>query len=298
MKLLPVKKTEPDSFSPLPDQTAPACPACGTDSVRFSSDYPSREKPFSAAPVLYCTSCGLGFVPDFGKTLQDFYTNDYAASNRKDRDDPPEVYFSKEFRDQSPAITRYFSRAVGQGRLLRTHGASFDSVLDFGSGPGYFLYCSQARQKFAFEPDLASRKYLDWMGATLFDTLQDIQPNQFHTVIASHSIEHLVAEELQETLGILIRSLRKGGHFMIEVPQGGHSYLHLGGSRQDPHTLFFTPEALSRAVERAGGKILFQDAMAKVEIPRRKTPIYQPSPHPFYEANRGRIVIICTRDTD
>ena len=292
-----IKKNEPKAFVPISGDFHEECPACGKESVTYESDYPSHERPFGTARVLYCSACGLGFVPGFGETLQTYYKTDYASTNRKDRDDPPEVYFSKEYRAASPTIKRYFSRAVRQGRLLRAHGASFASVLDFGSGPGYFLFCSKAAQKFAFEPDEASRKYLDWMGATSIPSMDDIKENQFHTIVASHSIEHLVAEELQSTLSKLIKALRPGGRFLIEVPQGGHSYLHLAGARQDPHTLFFTPEALSRAVERAGGTILFQEALAKVEIPRRKVGIYSPSDHTFFNANRGSLALICTRDT-
>lgn len=276
-----------------------ACPACGLHEVAFESDYPSSVKPFALARVLYCAACGLGFVPDFASTLEDFYRTDYAASNRKDRDEDPEVYFSDAYRSRHPAIKRYFSRSLRQLKLLRAYGATMGSVLDFGSGPGYFIHVARPVHRFAFEPDEASRKYLDWLGATVVPTLNQIRARLHSAVVASHSIEHLVAEELQNTLSRLILALRAGGRLLVEVPQGGHSYLHLRGARQDPHTLFFTPEALSRAITRAGGEILFEGALAKEEIPRRDHPIYQPiSDHPFYSTNRGSLVVICKNAAD
>jgi hypothetical protein len=297
--VISIKKNEPLAFTALPHKAGMACPACGLHEVAFESDYPSNVKPFAQARVLYCAACGLGFVPDFAPTLEQFYKNDYAATNRKDRDEAPEVYFSDAYRAQNPTIKRYFSRSMRQLRLLRAHGATMGSVLDFGSGPGYFIHTARPVHRFAFEPDEASRKHLDWLGVKVIPTLAQIRPRLHSAIVASHSIEHLVAEELQSTLSRLITALRAGGRLLVEVPQGGHSYLHLRGARQDPHTLFFTPEALSRAITRAGGVILYEGALAKEEIPRRSNPIYQPAQdHAFFYANRGSLVVICKNSTD
>lgn len=295
--LLNRMKSVPNAFKPLKDGAVRECPACGCTSVTHESDYPSNVAPFKSAQVLYCSECGLGYVPDYGPVLQSYYVNDYAESNRKDRDAPPEVYFSEAYKAQSKAIGRYFARAQRQEKLLETLCARFDSVLDYGSGPGYFLYCSKAKRKFAFEPDQASRKYLDYIGATVIERLEDIQPNTFDAIVASHSIEHLVAEDLIATLRRLIGALKPDGRLLIEVPQGGHSYLDLSGARQDPHTLFFTPQALSAAIVRAGGKLCFQDALSKVPIPRRDNGLYSPPNDPFFKANRGALVVVCTVDT-
>lgn len=297
--MIRTSKNEPLAFKALPQKAEMACPACGLHEVAFESDYPSNVKPFAHAQVLYCAACGLGFVRDFGPTLEQFYRNDYAATNRKDRDEAPEVYFSDAYRAQNPAIKRYFARSARQLKLLRAHKATMGSVLDFGSGPGYFIHTARPVHRFAFEPDEASRKYLDWLGVKVVPTLEQIRPRLYTAIVASHSIEHLVAEELQSTLSRLISGLRAGGRLLVEVPHGGHSYLHLRGARQDPHTLFFTPEALSRAITRAGGVILYEGALAKEEIPRRSNPIYHPAPdHAFFCANRGSLVVICRNAPD
>lgn len=287
-------KTEPDAFSPitLPNKTR-LCPACGENSLDYSSDYPSDVTPFSGQTLLYCTSCGLGHVPDSGKLLEDYYQHDYAQTNRKDRDVEPETYFSEAHRESSQMLRRYYARARNQVIRLKKHEGRFNRVLDFGSGPGYMLHISHTREPHAFEPDLESKKYLDYIGARQYATLDEIPKGYFDVIVASHTIEHLVAEELIDTLNLLIGALRPHGLMLIEVPQGGHSYLHLEGARQDPHTLFFTPQALVSSVKRAGGDIVFAGAVGKPEIPRRKKPIYTPAGSAFNKVNRGGLTVIC-----
>ena len=289
-------KTKPKAFTELP---APIpgrpCPACCGFSLSYQSDYPSNVPPFAERTVLYCTHCGLGHVPDSAQMLADYYRADYAETNRKDRDIDPETYFSKAHRETSPMMQRYYRRARNQVTRLKQHEGRFDRVLDFGSGPGYLLQSSDAREKHAFEPDLASAKYLDHIGARQYETLESIPQGYFDIIVASHSIEHLVGEALQMTLRHLLGALRDGGLMLIEVPHGGHSYLHLEGARQDPHTLFFTPQALCEAVQQADGEIVFADAVAKPVIPRRETPIYRPKGDGFFCVDRGSLTVICRR---
>ncbi|MEL0435878.1 class I SAM-dependent methyltransferase [Phycobacter sp. K97] len=288
-------KFEPEAFTVL-DRPGP-CMVCGLNAVRFKSDYPSNVKPFSEQEVLYCTNCGSGQVPGSAELLQGYYEQDYASSNRKDREIEPEVYFSEEYRNSSRALQRYFGRAQRQISVLRQHGSQVTRMLDFGSGPGYGLFLSGAQEKFAFEPDEKSIKYLDHIKAKRFSAIGELRPSSFDAIIASHAIEHLVPEALIATLAILINSLTRDGVMLIEVPQGGHSYLHLN-ARQDPHTLFFTPQGLSLAVELAGGEILLQRTYGKHRVPLRKNPIYVPPDHPFYKEDRGALTVVCRRRRD
>ncbi|MGR3466838.1 MAG: methyltransferase domain-containing protein [Shimia sp.] len=288
-------KSEPTDFEPLTHVRI--CPACGERSVTHESDYPSKVMPFANQIVLYCSACGTGHVYDSAPLLEGYYTVDYATKNRSDRGVSPKVYFTEAHRAKTRSIQNYYTRAQSQIELLCAHGGKLEHVLDYGSGPGYFLHSSKARHKYAYEPDELSRKYLDYLGVAQFRTLEELPKNRFDCIVASHSIEHLVPEELDETLVTLMHGLVPGGRFLIEVPQGGHSFLHLAGSRQDPHTLFFTPEGLHRAVARAGQEagceILFAKALAKPRIPRRKEAVYTPSNDPFFNANRGRLTVIC-----
>ena len=88
-------------------------------------------------------------------------------------------------------------------------------------------------------------------------------------------------------------ALAPKGQMLIEVPQGGHSYLHLAGQLQDPHTLFFTGQTLVEAVTSAGGDILFQQAVGHVQSPQRSDAIYIADGPPFYKTRRGSLTLVC-----
>jgi SAM-dependent methyltransferase len=226
--------------------------------------------------------------------LAEFYKQDYATSNRGDRNVPPTEYFRALAAGQDPAMVKYAGRVERQIKLLRKHGAQFGKVLDYGSGPGYFLHTCAAREAHAIEPDELSHKYLHHIGATLHPDVMSLPEASFETIVASHVIEHLPAEQLQDTLAALVGSLAQGGRLLVEVPQGGHSYLHLGGQRQDPHTLFFTGHALVEALQAVGARILFQKALGRVDSPPRDNGIYIPEGPLFYRTLRGSLTVICT----
>jgi SAM-dependent methyltransferase len=290
-------KTEPSHFSPLTPgaqlPNRPACPACAAP-ASHDSDYPSRHKPFADRRVLYCSQCGLGFVMDMAQVLEQYYKHEYAHSNRGDREVDPAQYFSDSTAGNSPIPVKYKSRVKRQISLLKEHGAAFGRVLDYGSGPGYFLRACQAQEAHAVEPDRLSHKYLAYLGATVHTDTSTLPGSGFDAIVASHVIEHLPAEELLPTLEVLIGALAPQGRLLIEVPQSGHSYLHLSGQRQDPHTLFFTGQALAEAVQAAGGHILFQRAVGQLKSPLRENPVYTPKGPHFYKTQQGSLTLICS----
>lgn len=285
-------KTEPAAFTSLPGKSR--CPVCGDEAVGHRSDYPSLVEPFASKDVLYCSSCGSGHVPGSSALLETYYKAEYAATNRGDREIDPVTYFSDEYRSKTPKIAKYFERAQRHLTLLAACGAGFGRVADFGSGPGYLLYLSKAAEKVAFEPDLNSAKYLAHIGATRLDRVEQLLDHAFDAVVASHVLEHVVPEDLQKTVDILLKSLAPGGKLLIEVPHGGHTFARLT-ARQDPHTLFFTPEGIVRAVERAGGRVLFRQAMADLVEAPKETPVYTPKDIPFFKERRGALTLVCER---
>lgn len=289
-RTLPVPEIR--QFKPL--KKTLRCPACLKDSVEFESNYPSHTRPFSKCTIRYCTQCGTGNVPGSARLLEGYYEQEYARSNRGDRDIPPDEYFSEENATASRKMNRYFVRARRQIRLLKQKGAKVETLLDFGSGPGYCLHMSGAHEKFAFEPDESSTKYLDYLNATRFNALSEIKPNRFDSIVASHAIEHLVPEDLISTLETLLAALTDDGLFLIEVPQGGISYLDIRGE-QDPHTIFFTPQGICEAVEKAGGEIIFRKAYSKIPVEHRANAIYEPTGRVFYKDQRGALTVICKK---
>lgn len=269
-----------------------ACPACSQKAISHASAYPSNESRFRMAIVLYCSRCGTGFVPDGDKILSGFYESEYANSNRRDRGMPPQEYFH--ISKPGPKMRRYFGRAKAQVTALAELGAKFDRVLDYGSGPGYFLFECAAKYPFAVELDGESDKYLEYLGAKKLDPA-NLDPNSMDVIVASHVVEHFTDQNLDENLNSMVDALSDEGLLLIEVPHGGHSYVRLG-ARQDPHTIFFTPEGIYKAVERTGVKIIKSYARSVEGAAKHTSQIYFPDmQNEFFSTMKGGLTIIAKK---
>lgn len=287
-----LKKTEPEAFHRV--RSNAYCLVCKARAIEFESDYPSLVEPFASQKVVYCTACGSGTVPGSRSLLKDYYLAEYATLNRGDREAEPQIYFSDKYRANSKTISFYFARAVRHVETLKAFGVQMNDVLDFGSGPGYFLFASNAKNKYAYEPDTMSEKYLKFLGAKRFNGLPEVSSAQYDGIVASHSIEHLVPEDLLDTLSRLLLCLKPNGRILIEIPHGGHSFVHLT-AQQDPHTIFFTPEGVIRAITRAGGRVLYHTQTAAAIPLARSNPIYQPTGQAFFSERRGSLVIVAEK---
>jgi 2-polyprenyl-3-methyl-5-hydroxy-6-metoxy-1,4-benzoquinol methylase len=287
----PPYPTAPLLFSRLPQSTL-SCPVCEANAIRHSAAYPSNVTKFRTAIIMYCSECGSGFTPDAGRILESYYEREYATANRKDRDMPAEEYFN-----QTSPETRYrhyFERAEAQVAALSKHGANFDRVLDYGSGPGYFLHVSKAAKKYAVELDEHSDKYLDFLGAERISS-EMLHGREFDVIVASHVIEHFTAETLKPNVRAMADALTAGGLLLVEVPHGGHTFAALD-SRQDPHTLFFSPEGIWRTVEAAGLSIVSAYPREKREVAPHPSPIYAPSPdNDFFQTRCVGLTVIAKK---
>lgn len=274
-----------------------SCPFCRQESVDHVSRYQSvaGKGIFHSALICWCSKCGSGYVLEGDKLLGNYYAVDYANLNRKDRDVDPETYFSDAHRDSSGSIQRYFERANSHLGLILEAGGKMDTVLDFGSGPGYFLFASQAKEKLAIEPDTKSGKYLDYIGARVV-SLNDLQPESLDVIEASHSIEHLTGETVESTVATLVRALKPGGVMLVEVPQGGISYLDLP-HRHEPHTLFFTPEGLRSLLTIDGTSIVMAKTRSQIDYSPSPKAIYRPDPDDlFASVRRNGLTVILRKD--
>jgi hypothetical protein len=250
-----------------------SCPTCASSKLHLLP-YPYSTSPsFSRLVVLLCTSCGFGWVPTVPFDLDAYYRTEYGTSNRKDRSFSPEEYFSGagKLRSESGPLAHYFQRSHDQLALIREFKPSVGTMLDFGSGPGYALFLSNARVKHAIEPDDSSIKYLDYLGASR--TALSALPERFYDVIlASHSIEHVPEELLMDTLSRLRQALKTDGILCVEVPNASLASVHWP-ARHEPHTLFFSPTALVRLLEKCGFEVVRRVARVKIERPRLAEPL-------------------------
>lgn len=278
-------------FSRLPENGM-NCPVCAEAAVQWASAYPSSIRRFRMAVALFCSHCGSGFVPGADELVADYYAYEYAKKNRGDREGDPVAYF----RDLGSLNAPYAGRAKHQIAALRAQGARFGRVLDYGSGPGYFLFLCKPEQGFAVELDTCSDKYLAYIGARKIDPAV-IPKRSYDIIVASHVIEHLTETTLARTLRSLVGALDNGGVLLIEVPTGLHGTLSIRRD-ESPHTLFFSPHGIREAVRRAGGKIV--DCYERVESGNeavRDRPIYRPDQGDSFACSLGDgLTVIARRD--
>ena len=220
--------------------------------------------------------------------LDGYYENTYGSEARFNRLGEPAKFFAEleNGRNKTKLV-----RALAQVEELKSVGANFKSVLDFGAGHGVFLFAAKPKEPFAFELDPQCKKYLDYLGATVIGELPE---EKFDVFVASHVVEHLTDNTLDTTVRKLVGSLKRGGIGLIEVPQGGLSLLKKA-RYQEPHTLFFTPHGITALVERFGVEVLYQGAKGMGDIPQRSNAIYRPSAEGFYSNRKEGLTIVFRR---
>lgn len=273
------------------EQRAP-CPFCWRSGTWHLAAYPAEQGSiFADATTVWCGICGSGYVPDADALLAGYYKRAYAESGRTERFIEPERYFASLTETRSPT-SYYAHRSLSHLFHLRRLGAAFDDVLDFGSGPGSFLYLSDAKRKRAVEPDEYCAPHLAHIGAEILAET-DLEPESLDVIAASHVVEHLTTTTLNHTLAHLYRALRVGGLILIEVPNGGLSHLVLDGMHE-PHTLFFTPQGSERAFTRKHVRIEMKRPQGPADWGRpNPAAIYRPDPaDPFRSTAFGSILMI------
>lgn len=223
------------------------CKVCShTDMVVFP--YPSLNKMFRYSYVYGCKNCGISYLKKSSVDIGEYYSAEYAKSNRRDRNVEPEIYFTSE---HEATVSKYFKRVYRHISYIKDiFDKKINNVLDFGSGPGYFLYAIDAINKYAIEPDTLSKKYLDFIGAKLVD-LKELDNRCMDIVYASHSLEHLYIEDIKNIMSDFIRVLDDNGIFLAEVPCG-NILRHNIYTKHDPHTIFFTMESMEIILKKAG----------------------------------------------
>jgi len=253
--------------------------------------YPSCSAPFFDWVIYFCTGCGTGHVPGAAKLLGDYYNGAYSEEIAAYREIPPELYFAQGSR---LIKRRHLRRADAQRKALRSQGARFNRVLDYGCGPGVFLHLANVRQPFAIEPDPKAWKYLDYLGVTRLSEA-DLTTQRFEVILAAHTVEHFTDTDVLARVKALIGALSQKGYLLIEVPWGGHTLGYPGG-RQEPHTLFFTGAGLRALVTRAGGEIVSAFTRSNKPARARSQPIYRPpADDPFAATLNGGLTVIVRR---
>lgn len=290
--LLAALREEPLAFWAFDGLAELTCPCCEEHPSHISA-YPFHSTPVFARQILtWCDTCGFGMVPGTSFELDDYYRSQYALENRQDRDMDPAAYFKLLNSNAPPGnLARYIGRARDQAKRIRNVMPGAQSMLDVGAGPGYALYACNFGAKFAIEQDRHSRKFLDFIGATLLEW-NEVRGLSFDVVLLSHSLEHFAHDQMFDRLKCLVDALAPGGLLYVEVPPGGLSWKHYS-YRHEPHTLFFTPESLDRLARRLNLEVLHCGPLISTFnlIEDRADPIYSPAEEKFGDP-RGRLTLL------
>lgn len=285
-------------FIPVRDllQVQP-CVVCQAGSDRrYVFPYPSVHERFKGLYVLGCGACGVSWVPPGAVDLEAYYATTYASENRADRSEAPAAYFAN-IRSKK----QYYDRARRHAKYSLLLGRPIKRVLDLGSGPGYFLHALKERepgieQSFAVEPDLASHKYLQHLGAEIVPWTEVASLAPLDIVLSSHSLEHYWIDQLPAVLSSVAASLAEDGLFVFEVPSAdllrtNWHYIH------EPHTVFFSRDAIDCLLRSAGFQAVALIPLYDKRFPVRPDAVFTPTAYPDLEATGG-IVGIASRIAD
>jgi SAM-dependent methyltransferase len=244
----------------LADLAAQRCAACcGQDLVVCR--YPAFRSPIFAGQLLcQCRDCGLAWVPNTELDLAAFYEGGYAAAFSPER-----IYDGPFYGPDNPIWqgpkTRPHQRAETHAQLVARFGP-LGRVLDLGAGVGFFLRAVAADEKYACELDPNGARILtEELGVTLLPG-PEARQDFFDLVVASHVLEHFTYLDLPKILAHVWRALHPGGVFLIEVPTGAEQLDAFSAGRRgrkqrlEPHTLFFSSDAMLRFLHAAGFEML------------------------------------------
>tara|TARA_B110000008_G_scaffold279349_1_gene326102 strand:- start:920 stop:1924 length:1005 start_codon:yes stop_codon:yes gene_type:complete len=241
------------------------CPVCNKINLKQLNyinqpDYGDQVIDFSAFKIKYCEDCGFGYsIPDVGDELLDrFYTYFYRTNKN-----PHFINFNK----LRIPKTSECKAAVEHILLARTYTQfeKGDKFLDIGPGPGWHF---QALKTLMDEPTLyaiehsegSANAYKRNYGVETFSEIKILQDklgqDKLKCIFASHSIEHMKFNALNELLGNIKEVLLDDGLLVIEVPHSDMR-LHYDRSGDAPHLLFFSIESLKKLLIDSGFEVIF-----------------------------------------
>ena len=135
------------------------------------------------------------------------------------------------------------------------------SVVEIGSNSdGWFKLCKIYKANKFFYFDSVKSEYIDkrkgkYLGFLTHENILDIEPSSIDLVISSHSLEHLLPEEVRDLLvGINISLKDDSGLLFIEIPL--EMEFPNPPPKMPPHTLFFAENGLIELLESLGYEII------------------------------------------
>ena len=199
---------------------------------------------FSKLRIEVCVACGTGQASPAcsSEELRDFYSGLFATASTKSG------LFKKGL----------YARTAHQFLTFKDFiNIKNSSVIEIGShDTGWFTLCEMYRAKSYSYFDAISSSYIDnrggrFLGFLNANSLSAVDPSSIDLVVASHSLEHLIPEEIRELLNSINRILKpQTGKLFIEIPLELEYFD--SPTLMPPHTLFFTQNGLINLLENFG----------------------------------------------
>lgn len=218
------------------------CWACGAQAA--------LDERFAPIRLYVCPSCGFGSQPE--RTAEELrslygagYFEEYAGGGYED----PEAR-----RRDARVRLNWIAPRVGSGRLF-----------EVGPASGWFMDEARARGFSSFGVESgpeAAEKARSALGLDVRTGLLseiDLAREDFDAVCMWHVLEHI--PEPVDALRGLREATPPGGHLFCEVPNFGSTFARAQGPRWssldlEHHVCQFTPDALRRALTRAGWDVV------------------------------------------
>lgn len=243
------------------------CVNCGSDFF-FTTPYinnqtSTRVIPWDKLSVKCCGNCGLGFAfpPVAAELLLKFYQEDYHS----DPQSYSKVFFTRRVHPG------YLSQALNVALFADVSQKPEINYLDIGCGAfGHSfnafakVYHGKKVKCFGIDADPLAKRMLEKNGITwLGESYQSLNNcgKLFDIITMSHCLEHFALEDALHFLESVRNFLTKDGVLFIEVPHDDFRNKQRQASPSSPHTIFFTPMALSNIGVAAGFCVLFCSAL-------------------------------------
>ena len=245
------------------------CPVCGQQNTRAL--YQPKRSPGLVSKCLHCSMIYIASIEedhslifDGPVTYGDVSPKILTSSSLEDVKDLWEFTFLPNKEAEWPALRE---NALDALQRIETHihkPPLERSILDFGSGWGFFLAVAKERQwiTFGLEPLTTCSVYaratfgLDIVTNTLREGL--LPPNSFDVITSFQVFEHLPYPE--RDIQILGKALRPDGLILIEVPNIETWTVRLSKARHrhfvEDHINFFSKKTLGRLLEKNGLKVI------------------------------------------
>jgi len=203
---------------------------------------------FAKSSIDICGNCGTGQIapPCTSDDLRSFYELLFSGDNQT----TPKV--------KRGVYVRSAHQFLTFKDLIKLKGSS---VIEIGSNvDGWFKLCKMYKAKKYSYFDSVKSKYIDkrrgeYLGFLNKKNVLDIEPESVDLVVTSHSLEHLLPEEVRGLLTGINKLLKKDvGLLFVEIPL--EMEYPNPPAKVPPHTLFFTVTGLIGLIESHGFEVI------------------------------------------